>query len=418
MIFRITCDLKSYGIQKCFDKQYEAENQAAAYELAKKDISLLSNEEMNLSENMLTIEEIIESDSDTDILEQGDGIPANGLYPYDPSYQSIEIEEQPSSIYEYLRQLNKGKIIIQPEFQRNKVWKPQQKSQFIESIILNFPLPPIYLNQNKDNKFIVIDGLQRTTALKEFFNDEFALSSLEALPVYNGLKFSMLPESLQSKLEDKKLIIFSLKPSTPLTVIYDLFKRINTGGTQLNRQEVRNCIFIGKSTRLLSELSETSEFKLATDNGISPKRMKDREVVLRYLSFRWNNPMKTYDGDMSRYLESMMKIINNMSDEEIDILRTDFKRTMSWAYELWKGLCFRIPTRHTRGIVNTAVLESVCSFISNTSDEYLQMNVNKIATNYKLLISNSDYLNSVTSATASKQNVFTRFTLATSILSN
>lgn len=418
MVFRVTCDLKSYGIQKCFDQQYEAENQKAAYELAQKDILRHSTKEVTFSEDMFNIEEIIESDSDTDIIEQGDGIPANGLYPYDPSCQSIEIEEQPSSIYEYLRQLNKGKIIIQPEFQRNKVWKTQQKSQFIESIILNFPLPPIYLNQNKDNKFIVIDGLQRTTALDEFFNDEFALSSLEALPVYNGLKFSMLPESLQSKLEDKKLIIFSLKPSTPLTIIYDLFKRINTGGTQLNRQEVRNCIFIGKSTRLLSELSETSEFKLATDKGISPKRMKDREVVLRYLSFRWNDPMKLYDGDMSKYLESMMKIINNMSDEEIDKLRIDFKRTMSWAYKLWQSLCFRIPTERTRGLVNTAVLESVCCFISNNSDEYLHMNFDKITTNYKLLISNNEYLNSVTSATASKQNVFTRLTLATSILGN
>ena len=116
------------------------------------------------------------------------------------------------------------RIIVNPEFQRNQLWKQEQKSRFIESVILNFPLPPIYLDQNKENKYIVIDGIQRTTAHSEFFDDKFALSYLEALPSYNGKRFSDLSEILQSKLENKKLTIFSLKPSTPLVVIYDLYK--------------------------------------------------------------------------------------------------------------------------------------------------------------------------------------------------
>ena len=89
-----------------------------------------------------------------------------------------------------------------------------------------------------------------------------------------------MPETLQSKFEDKKLTVFVLKPSTPMVVIYDLFNRINTGGTQLNRQEVRNCIFIGKSTQLLKELSGQDYFKLAINEGVKDTRMKDREVVL------------------------------------------------------------------------------------------------------------------------------------------
>ena len=243
---------------------------------------------------------IIVTDEDTIEEDSNDG----GIYPYDPAYTDIEIGEAPFSIFEYLRQLNKGKIKIQPDFQRNQVWTTVQKSRFIESVILNFPLPPIYLNETKDSTYIVIDGLQRTTALQEFYNGDFALTGIEALPKYNGryfkepknnsksgIKFDyseiVLPEPLQSKFEDKKLTIFILKPSTPMVVIYDLFNRINTGGTQLNRQEVRNCIFIGKSTQLLKELSEENYFKKAIDWGVSDKRMKDREVVLRYLTFRW-----------------------------------------------------------------------------------------------------------------------------------
>ena len=256
--------------------------------------------------------DLIVTDEDTAIEDKNDG----GLYPYDPAYENIEIGEDPFSVYEYLRQLDKGKILIQPDFQRNQVWDKKQKSKFIESIILNFPLPPIYLNETKESTYIVIDGLQRSTALKQFYKGEYALTGIEALPKYNGRKFKDLPEVLQSKFEDKKLTVFILKPSTPMVVIYDLFNRINTGGTQLNRQEVRNCIFIGKSTQLLKELSEQQYFKQAINSGVSDKRMKDREVILRYLAFRWFDYENLYSGDMSDFVESAMKKINKKMNDK------------------------------------------------------------------------------------------------------
>src|SRR5690606_19752502 len=123
--------------------------------------------------------EVIETDDQT---AQEDAKDDGSIYPYDPAYENIEIGEDPFSVFEYLRQLDKGKITIQPDFQRNQVWNNKQKSRFIESIILNFPLPPIYLNETKDSAYIVIDGLQRTTALKQFYSGEFALTGLEALP--------------------------------------------------------------------------------------------------------------------------------------------------------------------------------------------------------------------------------------------
>ncbi len=171
-----------------------------------------------------TPKDIIEKDEDTFIEDQKE---EGSLYPYDPAYNDIEIGEAPFSIFEYLRQLEKGKIIIQPDFQRNQVWNNVQKSKFIESIILNFPLPPIYLNETKESTYIVIDGLQRSTAVRQFYNGEYALTGIEALPKYNNCKFIDLPEALQSKFEDKKLTVFVLKPSTPMVVIYDLFNRIN-----------------------------------------------------------------------------------------------------------------------------------------------------------------------------------------------
>lgn len=406
------------GLDEVYSQVVEADNEQLAYESARQlwveekgTIPFPSFEACRIQLK----DEIVVNDTDTDIYEK-DQSGRVGIYPYYSENSSIDVIEDHFSIYEYLRQLNKGKIVIQPEFQRNQVWKLTQKSRFIESVILNFPLPPIYLNQDLENKYIVIDGLQRTTALSEFFDDKFALCDLEALPHYNGKKFSDLSGVLQSKLENKKLTIFSLKPSTPMYVIYDLFKRINTGGTQLNRQEIRNCIYNGKSTRLLKELAQTKEFLLATDYGISPNRMKDREVVLRYLAFRWRDYENCYDGDMSKFLESFMCDVNAMQDSAIDEIKHDFIRVMQMAYVLFGRNAFRIPTLKTRGVVNTAVLESVCYYLSFCSDEKLMTCKDDINRNYYALISNNDYLNTVSHSTASKWSVNSRFSMATQFL--
>ena len=358
-------------------------------------------------------DEIIETDDQTAIEDATDD---GGIYPYDPAYENIEIGEDPFSVFEYLRQLDKGKITIQPDFQRNQVWNNKQKSRFIESIILNFPLPPIYLNETKDSTYIVIDGLQRTTALKQFYSGDFALVGLEALPKYNSKKFNDLPETLQSKIENKKLTVFVLKPSTPMVVIYDLFNRINTGGTQLNRQEVRNCIFIGKSTQLLKELSEQEYFKKAINWGVKDTRMKDREVILRYISFRWCDYEKLYSGDMSDFVEASMKRINKMEDSEIYSIKEDFQRVMEWSFSIWGLRNFRIPTKKTRGTINTAIFETVCNYLSHQSDDFLAKNRKTIKNNYEHLIKDEIYYEAVTKSTGNKVKVFDRFRLVNHIL--
>jgi hypothetical protein len=359
-------------------------------------------------------EKIIETDEDTLLEDQNDD--GTNIYPFDPINENIEISENPFSIFEYLRQLNKGKINIHPEFQRNSVWKLEQKCKFIESILLNFPLPPIYLNETMEATYLVIDGLQRSTTLQEYYADEFSLIGLEALPDYNGKKYSDLPEKLQSKFENKKLATFILKPSTPTVVIYDLFKRINTGGTQLNRQEVRNCIFIGKSTELLKDLAKEKCFQKAIDYGVGSRRMKDREIVLQYLAFRWFDYKTEYTGDMSNFIENAMKRINKFSDDKIKEIKDDFEHVMQIAFKIWDRTNFRIPTVSTRGTINTAVLETVCNYLSTNTDEYITKYLQTIKKNYSDLIKDPVYNDAVTKSTGNKTRVISRFRLVFEIL--
>jgi len=352
-----------------------------------------------------------------DVEDEGKG----GLYPYDPTEADIDIREVPHSIFELMRKYDDGRLIINPDFQRNLVWKPDQKSKFIESVILNFPLPPFYVNETREGKYIVVDGLQRTTTLYEFLHDKFKLEGLEALPKLNGNNFSALKRmsgAYQTKIEDKKMMLYVLRPSVPLEVIYDLFNRINTGGTQLKRQEVRNCIFLGKATELLKELSESDIFKEAIDRGISTKRMKDKEAILRYLSFQIFDYEEDYQGNMSVFVENAMREINRMSDEQILALKTNFLRVMQLTYEFFGARNFRLPLKGktTRGRINIAVLESVGYFFSKQSDDFLHKHKEEIIENFNRLLEDNDYLDAVQQSTSSKNRVLKRFQLAQEIL--
>ena len=361
--------------------------------------------------------DVIESDLDTkdqDTEEEG------GLYPYDPTKEDIDVREEAQTVYELvIRKWEKGLVRIDPEFQRNFVWKLPDMSKFIESVILNFPIPPVYLNQNVNGELIVIDGRQRLTTLRKFLKNEFRLTSLNVLKELNGKNFEDLGKlsfGLQAKIEDKKMLIFMIKPSVSLKVVYDIFYRINTGGTQLERQEIRHCIFQGKSTELLKTLSEKEYFKEAIDYGIKPTRMKDREAVLRCLAFRVL-PMDTY-AYMSSFVEKAMVKINNMEIVQIEAIEKEFERTIKWSYKIFGNKNFRIPTKQTRGVINIAVMESLVSFLSKYPDEFLERNQNTIYNNFfEHLIQESEYINAVQFSTGDKRRVINRFVLTNEILS-
>jgi hypothetical protein len=373
--------------------------------------------------NQLSKDIIIETDLQTAAQDSGDTpIP----YPYDPAKIALDIPQEPFSIYEYLRLYKRGRLKIDPDFQRNSVWKPEQKSRFIESILLNFPLPPLYVNQQKDNSLVIIDGLQRTMALKSFLDKENGtiLTGLLLLPDLNGLKFTELPSHYQAIIESRKLWIYILKPSTPIQIIYELFDRINTGGTPLNRQEVRNGIFTGKGADFLKKLSEQPYFRKAIDNGVSPTRMKDRELILRYLAFQLFDYQRDYEGNMSVFVEKAMKMLNLMDENVLDQLEQNFKRVMGITFDFFENRNFRVPifnsngVQKSRGSIHNAVFESVTSFFATQQTEFLMIHKKQIQENFNKLLQNKSYLEAVETATNRKAKVILRFELAKTILSN
>jgi len=341
------------------------------------------------------------------------------VYPDNMPDEVIDIREDKFSVYAWLRKLKKKQLIIDPDFQRNLVWKKEQRSRFIESILLNLPLPPLYVNQNREGEFIMVDGLQRTSTLADFLKEDgFALSDLDVLVHLNGYRFEELSSKLRTRIEDKNLLVYIIKPTVRLPMVYEIFKRINTGGTQLNRQEIRNCLFSGQATRLLKELSEEAYFRRAIDNGISPKRMKDREAILRYLAFKILGYQSYLDlkTDMDEFLNEALRKINKMNETEIGLLKQDFKRVMKLTYDFFGPKNFRLPTKQSRGRINIALLEAVGYFFAIKSDEFLQKNKQLILQNYKKLLNSDSFIEAVSSSTNAPKRVKARFELVQEIL--
>lgn len=363
---------------------------------------------------ILNFVEQIEGDEDT--LDDDSG----SIYPYDPTKSDIDIREEPQTVYELVNRKWERGLIKMPDFQRKFVWKLEQQSLFIESVLLNFPLPPLYINKDAKGNYLIVDGLQRITTLRRFLMDEFRLKDLKAFPNLNNKNFSELKNldlDYQSKIEDKKLLVYLIQPSVPLSMVYDIFNRINTGGTQLARQEIRNCIYLGKSTDFLQKLASNDLFKTAIDYGISDNRAKDQEAILRFLSFQIFDYKLDYKNSMNDFVENTMKFINsNSSESDLKNLERKFNKAMKYTFSFFEKKNFRIPTKETRGRINIAIFETVAGFFAAKEEGFLEKNEKQIKANFSLLLNDSEYMDSVRFSTGDSRRVAVRFNNAFDIL--
>jgi hypothetical protein len=331
----------------------------------------------------------------------------------------VKVERANFSIYELKRQYeDRKKLIIDPNFQRENVWKTnKQKSELIESILMGIPLPLIYFSQNSEGKLQVVDGRQRLTTLFDFMNDKFALSELNILKELKGKKFSELNSDEQSELEDYQLIAYVIKPPTPDRIKFDIFDRVNRGGTRLNNQEMRNALYQGKVTELLSRLNQNENFKKATDKAISNTRMKDKYIILRFISFYLleegklldkNNKLISYKSDIDEFLGNAMAIVNEFNDKEIKEIENIFNISMKNSYKILGKNAFRMPSDSNRKRpISMALFESLGYLMS--FDSIVNRDVKVIKKKVLQLLETKKFNKIVTYKIDSSVNVTDRF---------
>ena len=229
-----------------------------------------------------------------------------------------------------------------------------------------------------------------------------------------------IQDGLRARIEDRQLFVYVMEPSVPMSVVYDVFNRINTGGTQLTRQEIRNCIFQGNSTRLIKSIAENLIFKESIDYGIQALRMKDREAVLRCLAFVVLNYELDYDGSMDKFLEKAMSRINKMPQEEMDEIEKRALKVFDVTKNIFGEVNFRIPTEMTRGRINIAVMETVFHCFYQRIDSYdnSKINRNDFRKEFRNLLDTDGFREAVRWSTGSTAQVKTRFRLAHKVFDN
>lgn len=262
---------------------------------------------------------------------------------------------------------SKSKYILQPDFQRRITWDTKKRSKLIESFIMNIPVPPVFLYEENFSTYVVMDGLQRISAIIDFYNDVYSLVGLEEWPELNGKKYSQLPQKIKEGIDRRQLsAITLLKESTGDIITADkmkkiVFERLNTGGVQLEDQEIRNALYQGPFNDCCIELSENRLFKrlwrlegasgkelennyeldeesslLAAKNRMI-RRMYNVELVLRYFAMRTIN---NYSGKLSKYLDTYLVHANSYSPEDIGRLKKAFIDCIKQADSLFGDKAF------------------------------------------------------------------------------
>lgn len=293
--------------------------------------------------------------------------------------RNIKIDRVQFSIFELKRRYDRGNICLDPDFQRNEVWNMRQKSELVESVVMGIPLPLIYLAETVEGKLVIVDGRQRLTTFFRYLNNEFALSGLKIMTELNSCRFQDLEKDDTKRkyaveIEDFQLVIQIIKYPTPDRVRFDIFDRVNRGGTPLNNQEMRNALYQGPATRLLNELAESDAFKQATGNSISPLHMKDKYIILRALSFYLMNhgelkkktgEIVVYRSDIEEFLGLSMDYLNWIEEEKRRVLVRVFLRVMGSCYQKLGEDAFRIPTDSgRRRPVSMTLFESLFYFFA------------------------------------------------------
>ncbi len=327
-----------------------------------------------------------------------------GDYPLD----DLLIRHEGRTIFDVIRRIKMGTYIMDPDFQRDFIWQQDKQSKLIESVIMRIPLPVFYLAENNDGKMVVVDGLQRLSTFQRFVADDLRLR-LPDRDELNGKKFSDLDSKLQNRIEDCNLIFYIIDSKVPERARLDIFERVN-GGIPLTRQQMRNCLFMGRATRFLKEEANTEIFLEATGNSLNKITMRDREFVNRFCAFQLLE-LNDYPGDMDDFLAKCLLHMNSMKKIELSQLSSQFRTGINNNFKLFKRHAFRkhYSQRDRRSVINASLWDVMSTGLSRYPEKDVKVHAEELRTTFYDLLQDPEFYDSITSGTNSTKKVMCRF---------
>ena len=340
-------------------------------------------------------------------------------------YQAV-INAADWTVETIIQQIDKGNIELNPDFQRREAWHSPRKSQYIESLILNVPVPQVVLAERKDRrgKFIVIDGKQRLLALRQFHSRDrlfpsYPLSSLSIRTDLNGVTFEQLSSDILREQDFNALQNATIRTAVirnwgDENFLYTVFLRLNTGSVPLSPQELRQALHPGEFVKYVDQYSRDSEL-LHSVMGIkrADPRMRDAELVIRYFAFR--NFLQTYTGNLKPLLDQTAEHFNRVWRTDQGLIQqqqTDLEESIratvrifgeEHAFRKWSGRPYERP-------MNRAVFDVMTYHL--TRQEVREAAVarrEQVEAAFRTLCESNDaFLSAIEGTTKSIDAIFTR----------
>lgn len=343
----------------------------------------------------------------------------------------IRTESKDLPIREFLTMKQEGDLVIRPEYQRKFVMDVKLCSRLIESILMDVPIPVIYLAEGKDGKYSVIDGQQRLTAFLSFLEGsfpnkkEFALIGLKVLSELNRKTFKDLDKVDQRKIQTTALRTIVIKKESDEDIKFNIFERLNTGSIRLNEDELRNTIYRGSYVKLLAELEENETFHKLVRNERAKQRMIYRGMILRFFALA-SSTYINYRPSMKQFCNRELIDNQNMRPEKQKEYKDKFLKSIELVNTIFGDKAFRrfnsgdIDNKH--GKWNTSQLNmslydiQMCGFVLYEKNKIISRADAIREAMIKLMTTNETFINSIEIGTSDKTQVAARFKIWLDVL--
>ena len=267
---------------------------------------------------------------------------------------TVHVEQKDFTLMQLKDDVDSNDIVTNPDYQRNYIYDNKRASKLVESILMGIPIPILYLCEEDDGTYSVIDGQQRILSFVRYLKNEYALTGLTNLSSLNGLYYKDLDKPIQRSLKSKTLhVITILKDSKELK--YEIFSRLNLGAVKLKDQEVRNCIYRGSFNTMLKEIAAKNQKlkKLFNDENT---RFAYEERILRFFALR--NYLDLH-GTFKKVMNEYMQAHQNDSANEIENMRSQYNSLIDIIYTVIGENAFYSLNKDRRRKFNGAVYDSI-----------------------------------------------------------
>jgi uncharacterized protein with ParB-like and HNH nuclease domain len=307
---------------------------------------------------------------------------------------------------------------IIPNFQREYVWKEKQASRFIESLLLGLPTPTLFLAKDKfSNKYLVIDGQQRLKTLQYFYQESFPAHKVFKLQgvvnPFNGLTYSQLSPSDRRSLDNAIIHCIIISENYDSSGIFYIFERLNTTGTPLNSQEIRNVIYHGAFSDLIKKLSQNEDWRDLCEK--SNNKATEQELILRFLALYFD--LENYSGNITDFLNSFM--LNNKNLELIsqNEIQNIFINTIEFIKRcIGSDAFYHRKDKKKKKSFNPVLYESL--MILTARELTKGLDCSKFIKFYGLLIEDNNFWSLSKDPTVSRKNVLPRLNYVNELYRN